>query len=372
MQLNQLETGVLFRNSMPHVKSVHAYFPSVAVLSDGSLLGLFSLGEAFEAVNLQLHWSRSIDQGQTWHYQGQLNPATPDRLTSTFGRVTTTPDWELLANLIRYDRSAHPDEGLSNPDTLGLVPAELLLMRSGDRGKTWNEPEAVTPPLVGPAFEMCSPITVLRDGRWLWPTSTWRGWDGELPNGNRMLALVSHDQGQSWNESLDIMHSPDDHLIFWESKVLELPDGRLLAVAWCYDEAAGTDRPNHFSFSTDGGASWSTHASTGLSGQTLTPHILDDGSLLCVYRRLDEPGLWACHARLNEHGQWENQDQLPLWGTHSSAGTTRTGENMSENFAALKFGAPHIVRLSDGQLFVSFWCYEQNVSLIRWFKFTVS
>ncbi|MBN72563.1 MAG: hypothetical protein CME32_25195 [Gimesia sp.] len=372
MQLNQLETGVLFRNEKPHVKSVHAYFPSVAVLPDGSLIGLFSLGEAFEAVNLQMHWSRSFDQGQTWEYQGQLNPETTDRLTSTFGRVTITPDGELLANLIRYDRTAHPEEGLSNPKTLGLVPAELLLMRSADQGSTWSEPASITPSLVGPAFEMCSPITILQDGRWLWPTSTWRGWDGELPNGNRMLALVSHDQGNSWDDYLDIMRSPDDQLIFWESKVLELPDGRLLAVAWCYDEAAGTDRPNHYALSSDGGASWTPPASTELLGQTLTPHLLEDGSLLCIYRRLDEPGLWACHARLTEQGAWENGDQIPLWGVNSAAGTTQTGENMSENFAALKFGAPHIVRLPDGQWFVTFWCYEQNVSLIRWFKFSVN
>jgi sialidase-1 len=132
MQLNQLETGVLFRNEKPHVKSVHAYFPSVAVLPDGSLIGLYSLGEAFEAVNLQMHWSRSFDQGQTWEYQGQLNPETTDRLTSTFGRVTITPDGELLANLIRYDRTAHPDEGLSFSDVKEAAEAiRALLDRVG-------------------------------------------------------------------------------------------------------------------------------------------------------------------------------------------------------------------------------------------------
>ncbi|QDV49693.1 sialidase family protein [Gimesia fumaroli] len=371
MPLNQLETGILFRNEKPHVKSVHAYFPSVAVLSDGTLVSTYMLGEAFEATNLQMHWSRSHDQGQTWDHQGQLNPPTTDRVTSTFGRVATTPDGELIANLIRYDRSEHPDEGLSNPQTLGLVPAELLLMRSRDQGTTWSKPETVMPPLVGPEFEMCSPITVLNDGRWLWPTSTWRDWDGNLPNGNRMVALVSNDQGTSWPEYLDIMHSVEKQLIFWESKVIELPNGRLLAVAWCYDEAAKIDRPNHYAFSDDGGASWSAPASTQLAGQTLTPYLMDDGSLLSVYRRLDQPGLWACHSQLNAQGEWSNLDQWPLWGHQSLDGTTKTGENMSANFAALKFGAPHITRLSDGSLFVTFWCYEQNVSLIRWFKFYV-
>ena len=371
MQLNNLETGILYKNEKPHVKSVHAYFPSVARLPDGSLLGMYMLGEAFEADNLQAHLSRSFDQGTTWQHQGQFTPEPSNRNTSTFGRLAITNEGELITNLVRFDRTAHSGQGLCNPDTLGMIPSELLMMRSHDQGHTWTEPETVTPPLVGPEFEMCSPITFLKDGRWIWPTSLWRDWDGHLPNGNRMIAFVSEDQGRSWPDYFDIMHSESNNLIFWESKVIEYPDGRLLAVAWCYDEAAKNNLPNQYSVSHDSGASWSAPASTQLAGQTLTSRLLDDGTLLNIYRRLDEPGLWACHSRLDENGQWENLEQQPLWGHQSQAGTTATGENMSENFAVLKFGAPHITRLPDGDLFVTFWCYEQNISVIRWFRFSV-
>lgn len=371
MQLNNLETGILFKNAKPHVKSVHAYFPSVAALPDGSLLAMYMLGEAFEAVNLNVHLSRSFDQGQTWKYQGPLCTEVPNRTTSTFGRLTITDDGELIANLIRFDRTNHFNQGLCNPITLGMVPSELLLMRSSDSGETWSGPETITASLIGPEFEMCSPIIFLNDGRWVWPTSTWRDWEGNLPNGNRMLALVSKDRGHTWQEHLDIMQSPQDNLIFWESKIVEYPDGRLLAVAWCYDEAAKTDRPNQFSVSHDGGVSWSSPASTHLSGQTLTPCLLNDGKLLNIYRRLDQPGLWACFSQLDEEGQWINFEQQPLWGHHSLEGKTISGENMSDNFAVLKFGAPNIVRLPDGDLFVTFWCYEQCVSVIRWFRFKV-
>ncbi|QDV17600.1 hypothetical protein Pan153_22530 [Gimesia panareensis] len=46
MQLNQLETGVLFRNVKPHVKSVHAYFPSTALLPDGILVMWSCMGSS--------------------------------------------------------------------------------------------------------------------------------------------------------------------------------------------------------------------------------------------------------------------------------------------------------------------------------------
>ncbi|HAH45627.1 MAG TPA: hypothetical protein DCM07_12375, partial [Planctomycetaceae bacterium] len=136
MQLKQLETGILFKNAKPHVKSVHAYFPSVAALPDGSLLAMYMLGEAFEAVDLKLHLSRSFDQGLTWEYQGPINTSVTGRQTSTFGRLTATESGELIANLVRFDRTDFPDEGLCNPQTLGMVPSELLLIRSLDLGRT--------------------------------------------------------------------------------------------------------------------------------------------------------------------------------------------------------------------------------------------
>jgi hypothetical protein len=44
---------------------------------------------------------------------------------------------------------------------------------------------------------------------------------------------------------------------------------------------------------------------------------------------------------------------------------------MAQNFQALRFGAPCLTRLPDGQIFGAFWCYEDYVSNIRWFKLQV-
>lgn len=371
MQLDILATGILFKNQMPHVKSIHAYFPSVVVMPNGSLIAMYVLGEAFEAVNQNIYLSRSDNGGNTWQHQGRIEIDQPDRSTSTFGRIAVTSEGELIANLTRFNRDAYPDQGLSNPDTLGIAPAEMLLIRSNNGGESWSEPEVMTAPLIGPEFEICSPVTFLNDGRWVLPTSTWRSWEGDSPNGNRLVAFVSEDRGQTWPKYFDIMHSENNNLIFWESKIVQFVDGRLMAVAWCYDEQAKADLPNQYSISDDGGDSWSPYSSTNLQGQTLTPFLLEDGRILNIYRRMDQPGLWAAMAKL-QGDSWINLDQQPLWGHRSAEGATAVGENMSDNFAVLKFGAPNIVRLPDGDLFVTFWCYEQCVSLIRWFRLSVS
>src|SRR5690606_26533538 len=132
------------------------------------------------------------------------------------------------------------------PENIGFVPTDISLVRSTDFGHTWEETETVNPPLTGPSFEACGPIVALKDGRWLWPTSTWRGWDGYCPNGMKMVAWVSHDQGKTWPDYLDIMNSSQNNIIYWESKVVELADGTLAAVAWAYDEKKGKDLVNHY------------------------------------------------------------------------------------------------------------------------------
>jgi sialidase-1 len=368
-RVNCLSTGLVYRNPKPHVHSVHAYFPSVVQMSNGELLATLVLGEAFESPNCHTHVARSTDSGESWQMEGPIYPGTPERLTSDASRITALPDGGVVAYMVRADRTDHPHEGLTNPHNLGFVPTELLTLQTHDFGHTWGEPKAFEPPLVGPSFELCSPITPLRDGRWLLPTHTWHGWDGYCPNGLKLVAFVSHDRGHTWPEYVDVMVDPGQQVIYWESKIVEFQDGRLLAAAWAYDRVAAKDRPNHYALSDDGGQTWSPPRSTGLSGQTLTPFLLNDGAILCVYRRIDEPGLWANLSHL-EGDTWVNDACTPLWGARTG-GLTGTSGNMVENFQVLRFGAPCITRVSDGTIFVAFWCYEDCVSNIRWFKLQI-
>jgi hypothetical protein len=362
-------TGLIYRNPKPHVHSVHAYFPSVVPLANGELLATLVLGEAFESPNCRTNVARSVDNGETWQLEGPIYAGTTARLTSDASRITALPAGEVVAFMIRAERTDRPDEGLTNPENLGFVPIELAILRSSDFGHTWTKPEAFAPPLIGPSFEMCSPITPLRDGRWLLPTHTWHSWDGACPNGLKMVAFVSHDRGQTWPAYVDVMEDPEQHVIYWESKIVEFHDGRLLAAAWAYDKDATEDLPNQYAISPDGGSTWSTPQSTGLLGQTLTPFLVGDGRILCVYRRMDQPGLWANLSHLD--GQtWVNDTCAPLWGAQS-AGLTGASDNMVENFQVLRFGAPCITRLPDGVIFVAFWCYEDCVSNIRWFKLEI-
>jgi sialidase-1 len=368
-KISVLKTGLIYRNPKPHVHSVHAYFPSVVTMANGEMLASLVLAEAFEAADMRTHLCRSTDGGETWEHQGLLPAGTSDAMISNASRLTSTPEGEVVAYTVRMDRSEHSEDGLTNPTTLGFVPTTLTVLRSADFGRTWSSPSIILPPLVGPCFELCSPITVLRDGRWVIPTLTWPDWEGRCPNGVKMIAMLSPDRGRSWPAYWDVMQANEGRVFFWESKITELPDGQLLAVAWTYDDLAGKDRPNHYALSTDGGNTWSAPASTGLIGQTLTPLALDDGRILSVYRRMDTPGLWANLSRLRA-GVWENEASEPIWG-NQVGGLTATTRDMAHNFNVLRFGAPSLVKLPDATVFVAFWCYEDCVSVIRWYTLAV-
>ena len=118
-EIEILNTGILYRNPKPHVHSVHAYFPSVVRLSSGELLASVVLGEAFEAANLTPCICRSYDGGETWSLEGEICPRLPGHLTSAGARLTALPNGDVVAFLVRSDRSGHPEEGLTNPETLG-------------------------------------------------------------------------------------------------------------------------------------------------------------------------------------------------------------------------------------------------------------
>ncbi len=361
-----IKTGIIYQNPTPHVKSIQAYFPSVIVADNGDMLATVVLGEAFEAVNMHTYIFRSTDLGETWENEGLLYSSASDRLLSDYSRLTKLPNGNLIVLMLRADRTDHSDEGLTNSKTLGFVPSEFVTFHSSDHGHSWSPHRLIDSALGDTLFELCSPITPINDGRCFLPTSTWPHWNGSISTGYKMVALVSHDKGKNWPEYIDVMIDPKQEIYFWESKIIEIKENRLLSVAWAYNRISNKDLPNQFALSGDGGKSWSTPKSTGLLGQTLTPFLLDDGRILSIYRRIDKPGLWANISRIEDE-QWINESSEPLWG-HNIDGLTGDGSNMSHSFNVLKFGAPCITRLPDGTIFIAFWGVENCISVIRWYK----
>jgi hypothetical protein len=354
------EGGLVYRNPKPHLRAVHAWHPSLVRLDDGTLLAGFDLGQAVEALDYHTCLSRSRDEGRTWEAPRPLFHDSVARRSTHSVRLGRVGDGTVVGFGGRFYRD-DPEEGLTNRANLGYVPMDLILLRSRD-GLSWDGPVTIVPPLVGPAFEVCHRVIELADGRWLAPTATWKGWDGAAPNGMKAIALVSYDQGHTWPEYLTVVDQYDRGVVSWEQGLTQLADGRLLAVVWSFDERAGRSLPSRYAISADG-RRFSAPGENGLLGETAKLLTLDDGRVLCLYRRLDRPGLWASVVRV-EGDEWANVAEAPVWCGPASGmrGERASGDELS----ALKFGFPSMVQLPGGDVLAVFWCVEECVHNIRW------
>jgi len=200
------------------------------------------------------------------------------------------------------------------------------------------------------------------------PTATWKGWNGEAPHGMQAGAFVSHDRGETWPEWLPIINQWDREIVSWEQGLTQLADGRLLCIVWSFDSRAGKSLPNKYAISSDG-KTFSPPLENGMQGETAKIITLKDGSVMCLYRRLDQPGLWASQVRI-EGDDWRQIAETCAWQGPKS-GLLGEWKSASDELSALKFGFPSLVQLPDGDVFAVFWCHENSVNNIRWVRLRV-
>ena len=363
--IRTIETGLVYRNPKPYLRAINAWHPSLALLANGEILASFDLGQGAESLDYRTYLSRSAVGGQTWTEPVRLFDDPVTRPSTHSVRISGLADGSLVAAGGRYYRD-NPEEGLVNRENLGFVPMDLILLRSTDGGHAWSAPDTIAPPLEGPAFEICHKIIELQDGRWLLPTQTWRGWDGAAPNGMKAIALVSHDRGNTWPEYLDVMDAYAEGVIHWEQSIVQLPDSRLLAVAWAFNLHTETSEPTPYAIAADGHA-FSSRLRTGFQGETTKALNLGDGRVLCLYRNREQPGLWAHLARI-EGTQWVPLQEIPVWqGAYSRIGAGRLSTS-SDELSNLKFGFPSMLLLPNGEVFAAFWCCENGIYNIRWLR----
>ena len=177
-----VETGLVYRNPRPELRSLHAWHPSLVRFDDGELVCVFDRASADQALDYRAFVTRSTDGGG----RGRSPPGS-----GRLGRPARRPTSCARAGCAtaRSSASAGGCSATTRTSASSTCPAsatremDLFLIRSSDRGRTWSPPSRSSRRSSGPSWELCHAIVELRDGRWLLPLSTWMGWHGEAPNG---------------------------------------------------------------------------------------------------------------------------------------------------------------------------------------------
>jgi hypothetical protein len=294
------------------------------------------------------HLIRSSDNGHTWNSERPIWPSLIERY-SIFGSISSSPDGAL------YFFGTHapihaPGEANWCEATQGIKANELIWARSDDFGHTWSEPELISSPIPG-AAEAPGPMCITKDGTWHACYAPYNTFDPEVvvPR-NQVVLMSSADQGRSWRAT-SMLRFSEQWSTGAEAWVVELADHRLLATCWNINQSDGSDFPNAYAISEDGGHTWSPTRSTGIFGQSTALTPLCDGSALFTYckRRSGKVGVWLANIRPTDVDFGIQSNEI-VWEAPQ-----RPPSVAHADWTHFTFGEPSATVLEDGTVLVFFW-----------------
>ena len=310
--------------------------PRLALRDDGVLVCSLMVQSQLAINNFQPMLARSTDHGRTWSEPTPIWPDIVDRF-SIFGSISRSRDGDLYFFGSRYVID-EPGETLWSDATQGLKQNELIWSRSRDGGQTWSA-LAVIPMALSGSSEAAGTMCSTHSGRLLCCYAPYNTFDpGVAVDRSQVALMFSDDAGTSWTYT-PMLRFDDAETSAAETWVVELADGRILGAAWHLNMRSGTDMPNAYAVSSDGGTTWSPTRSTGLAGQALSLTPLPDGDVLLTHnrRKVATPGIWLNRIAVGADDvtvQWQHE----LW--HVQTGDT--GVRRSRRLVAL------LVRRADG------------------------
>jgi len=354
--------GTVFR--APGGDQAVAAGPRCAMASDGRILCSFMVQSKLGINDFVPTLAVSEDSGNTWQTRGPVWPHLRGSY-SIFCSISSAPKGDLFLYGSRTPIDS-PGESFWRDESQGMKANQLIWARSRDGGRTWCDPVPFDLPLPG-AAECPGPLCVTRSGRWLGCYAPYRTFDPAiLVKRNHVVLVASGDEGRTWSHT-SMLRFDDPNSGGAEAWVIELSDGRLLGTCWHLNVETGSDHPNAFALSQDGGDTWSETGDTGIRGQSTSLAALPDGRALFVYnaRKCDEPGVWMAVVRPSER-DFGIESNEPVWRAQRTTQGQTSGTHADwQDFA---FGEPAPLVLPDGTVLVTLWCIQPDLSGIRFVR----
>ena len=369
MKLSVIDEGIIFENSLPQLRSRHSYFPAACQLDDGTILVSHVLGEAFESVDLSTHVSVSRDMGR--HFNLIERPLAdfsdrPHPISDSF-KLTNAGGKHVLAFGYGFVRS-DPGRPIGNPETGGLLDSQVLFMESFDGGQTFSRPCPIRTAW-GDHAEASAPLTRLPNGDYVAPVAPFPCWDGQMTGKNCGRLMRSTDRGKTWQDQAVTM-ALGEEISIWEQRLCRLENNALVVIAWNANLASGEPLNNHYAVSRDLGHTFTGPFDTGVAGQASSLCAIGGNRLVAFHALRSDKAQQGVAASIVDltHDRWDVAYSALIW---TPPVKVEKDAHMADVFSLLKFGQPGATLLADGTLFFTQWVIEQNRGRTIWMRLAI-
>jgi len=254
--VSKLRATVVSRNRVTRGEARHRAFPGLLRLDDGTLLIFYREGtNHWKTDDSVLKLTRSTDGGKTWSDSQTLLMEKGWGFAAHHGPALLS-DGSILAPAVALRHHQGP-----------FFDFRVFAMRSVDSGRKWDIQQVG--PLPGWVWQNQYGRVLEIDGELWLPGGGQREGDETWYNG----FFVSRDNGKTWPQWREVAAGRN------EKDILELPDGRLLAMIRGLKQTLR-------SYSTDRGQTWSKPEKLDLFGQSPCLLSLPNGVILFAYRQV--------------------------------------------------------------------------------------
>ena len=364
--------ALVYRNPHPNNRAIVASAPTLAWSRLGSdepfLLSAFRVGRAKMSTDGRVRLRASRDGGATWSdlpaefaspFAGLPEPQ-PNHAGFHLGAAS---DGTTVLMACRFFM-VEPGDPAWNDDAAGVVGADCLAAFA-QPGGGWERVTAYDFARHGDEWAIpCGPPLALAGGRWIFPME--RHARAYVPGWLRRyhaFAVFSDDGGRTWGDPVPTLNDPAERLAYYDQRMVALPDGRILTMAWVHDVVNDATLTARAGTSDDGGRTWSAPFDTGILGGPINPVRLADGRILAAYARRTAPRGIRVALSEDAGATWATDDELVLWdeATRRATGTRASSRDVPDADVPLwgtmwgwTFGGPTAVQLPDGTVAVTF------------------
>jgi hypothetical protein len=342
-------------------------FCSLSQLSDGTLIVTARIGSAKDSADGNVGIWRSADGGLSW--VGPLIPFSTavegKKGCLRAGFVTELSEKKLLMTMAWVDRSV-PDRLLYNAKTGGLCEMFPVFAESFDKGLTWSAPRKVDiSPVTLPAA-LTGPTLVLDDGSLACQFEVQKSWDDTSPIFNISTLKISHDNGKSWTEHVEVAGRSIEEKVCWDQRIARLGSGKLINLFWAYNTAENKDLNIHVGFSADDGRTWSKPRDTGIKGQIACPVTISEKHILMLYVRRDEKRRIMAMSSYDGGQSWDDSSELCIY-EHPDC---TESDNLFEAMNQWSYGHPYGTKTGHDEIAAVYYAGNPETMSLHFCKIT--